>query len=568
MREKSGVGSRESGETAIIPSGKNLSVSRIPSLAPTPDSRPPTLFLRYPRLTILLCSLLWALCYPPFPLSFLAFAVLAPAFLASTALTRRQAFSAWFLAGLAYNTVMYWWIYNVMKVGPALIIGSGLVLMIVALSLFNGALGWAFRAAWESPRRRILLALYPLAWAGVEAARAVGDMSFPWNNLGYALGNWPALFQSVSIWGVYGLSALLVAANLLLFASLREAQSGSPRRALPAALLFAAVPLTLWAHGSLVLARADDSKAPFLTLSLVQPSIPQTKKWDEGYFADVMSKTFRTLKGRAGDYGPVRGSDLIVLAETAVPDFLRSRSAIADTLRAASAATGAPILAGALDFVSDRTPWSEYRFYNSAFLFHSGKREPEQYSKLRLVPFSEKLPFDGFFPVLNYVNLGEGDFSPGDGHRVWRGEAQKGSIPWSPSICYEVIYPSFAREARASGALLLVNITNDGWFGRSNGPYQHANIARFRAAENGMPLARAANNGVSVFYDAWGRDLGRTALMDSTVLRRTLRVPALDRFYTRAGGVVDGIFLALPLLWLLLWLPISDKVRVRDGKAG
>jgi apolipoprotein N-acyltransferase len=535
------------------------------SMSTTNNQQPTTPFLRYPRLAILLCSLLWALCYPPFPLSFLAFAVLAPAFLASTALTPRQAFSAWFLAGLAYNTVMYWWIYNVMKVGPALIIGSGLVLMIVALSLFNGALGWAFRAGWGSPRRKALLALYPLAWAGVEAARAVGDMSFPWNNLGYALGNWPALFQSVSIWGVYGLSALVVLANLSLFAFLRA--GGRSAGALGAAVLFAAIPSALWLHGSLVLARADDSAAPSLTISLVQPSIPQTRKWDEGYFAEVMAKTFRTLKGPQGDYGPVRGSDLIVLAETAVPDFLRSRAAIADSLRAAAAVTGAPVLTGALDFVSDRSPWSEYRFYNSAFLFQPGKREPAQYSKLRLVPFSEKLPFDGVFPVLNYVNLGEGDFSPGDGHRLW-GEGRPDTLPWSPSICYEVIYPSFAREARASGARLLVNITNDGWFGRSNGPYQHANIARFRAAENGMPLARAANNGVSVFYDAWGRDLGRTALMDSTVLRRTLRAPALDRFYTRAGGVLDGIFLVLPALWLLLWLPISGKRGVRRGKPG
>jgi apolipoprotein N-acyltransferase len=503
----------------------------------------------FPRLAILIASLLWALCYPPFPLGPLGFAVLAPAFLATAGLSARGAFSAWFTAGLAYNAVMYWWIWNVMKVGPALIVGSGLAVLIVFLSLFNGLLGWGFHRALHAPRRALLLPLYPLAWAGLEAARAAGEMSFPWNNLGYTVGGWPALFQSVSLWGVYGLSAVMVAANLLLF---RALASPASRRhpSWQAWAWFAAIPLLLALHGALALGRADDSRAPRLVVSLVQPSIPQTKKWNEEYFAEVMGKTFRTMEGADGGLAPVRGSDLIVLAETAVPDFLRTRERIADSLRAIASATGASVLVGALDFAPDRRPWSAYRFYNSAFLFSPGADEPAQYSKLRLVPFSEKLPFDGIFPVLNYVNLGEGDFSPGDGPRAW-GEAE---TRWAPSICYEVIYPAFVREARAAGSRLLVNITNDGWFGRSNGPYQHANIARFRAAENGMPVARCANNGVSVFYDAWGRDLGRTRLMDSTVLRREIPVPDRRTVYSRLGGAVDGVFLLALAAWaVLLW---------------
>src|SRR5699024_216126 len=130
-----------------------------------------------------------------------------------------------------------------------------------------------------------------------------------------------------------------------------------------------------------------------------------------------------------------------------------------------------------------------------------------QYSKLRLVPFSERLPFDDIFPLINYVNLGEGDFSAGDGYEVWNAK-----IPYAPSICYEVIYPDFVRGARRRGATLLVNITNDGWFGYSNAPFQHANITRFRAVEAGMPIARNANSGISVFYDYKGRILGKTRL--------------------------------------------------------
>ena len=281
------------------------------------------------------------------------------------------------------------------------------------------------------------------------------------------------------------------------------------------------------------------------------------------------------MEGPSGDYAALRGSDLVVLAETAIPDFLRARPQLGDSLRSLADALDTRLLVGALDLVVDRRPWSNYRYYNSAFLYEPetgattpsdtpppSSAPPRQYSKLRLVPFSEKLPFDGIFPVLNYVNLGEGDFSPGDGYRLWGDPATR----WAPSICYEIIYPSFAREARARGAKFLVNITNDGWFGRSNGPYQHANISRFRAAETGMPLARCANNGVSVFFDARGRDLGRTALMDSVILRRTLAVPDIVTPYARFGAAVDGFFLAILPVWILLALfPGSVPSRAKPS---
>jgi len=504
----------------------------------------------HPRWTIALFSLIWALCYPPFPTGWLSFLVLVPAFLATQNLRPRTAFSAWFVGGLAYNIVMYWWIYNVIKVGPPFIIGGGLILLILFLSLFNGIIGLGFRLALRHP---LLLATFPLAWAGLEAARAVGEMSFPWNDFGYALGHSLTLMQGVSLYGVYGLSALLIGANLCLFQAFRQGGANGRLWLLAWFLL----PAVLWALGIRTLLRTEgkDSSAPSLTISLVQPSIPQTKKWSEEYFGEVMAKTFRTMDGPSSDRSPIAGSDLVVLAETSVPDFLRSRPELIDTFFTRAVQLHAPILIGSLDFVPDRKPWRDYIFYNSAFLFPPNQNgSVEQYSKLRLVPFSEKLPFQNVFPILNYVHLGEGDFSPGAGYQVW-GD----SLRFAPSICYEVIYPEFARQAKKAGAQFLVNITNDGWFGRSNGPYEHANIARFRAVETGMPLVRCANSGVSVFYDAWGRDLGHTALMDSTVLKRRLPVAYRNPFYARHGGLVDAAFLAALGIWIVCLFAMGVK---------
>ncbi len=506
----------------------------------------------HPRLSIALCSLLWGFCYPPFPFGLLAFVVLVPAFAVTSKLRPRQAFSAYFVGGLLYNIVMYWWIYNVIKVGPALAIGGGLILLILFLSLFNGLIGLGFRLAL---RHRLLLATFPFAWAGLEAARAWGEMSFPWNDFGYTLGHSLPLIQSVAWVGIYGLSLLLVAANLC---GLQAWRSQGTRRALWLTA-WVAIPLALALQGIATL-RQPHPDSPSLDISLVQPAIPQTKKWNETYFSEVMAKTFRTLDGPKGDLAPVLGSDLVVFAETAVPDFLRSRPEIIDSLSRRALLLHAPILVGALDFVRQRKPWSEYRFYNAAFLFRpeTGSKV-EQYNKMRLVPFSEKLPFEKIFPILNYVHLGEGDFSPGDGYRIWGGR-----IRYAPSICYEVIYPDFVRQAKRAGAQFLVNITNDSWFGRSNGPYQHANIARFRAVEAGLPIARCANSGVSVFYDAWGRDLGHTRLMDSTVLRRRLPVPHRDTFYQAHGGALDHFYLAA----LALWMAAAAGLNLRRASAG
>jgi apolipoprotein N-acyltransferase len=478
----------------------------------------------------------------------LAFVVLVPAFIASMRLTTRQAFLYHFGGGIGYNIVMYWWIYNVMKVGPAAIIGMGLVVLILFLSFFNALLGWLFRILAGKPYGLIL---YPVLWGGMEMVRTLGEMSFPWNDMGYTLGHWTSLIQSVSYLGIFGLSMAILACNCLAFTAWRS--RGRLRWAFGALALI--LPAFLAIQGSVSLSKSDPADPPKMDISLVQPSIPQTKKWDEDYFREVMQKTWDTMDGKPVDSARFKNADLIVLAETAVPDFLRSRAELYGRFRAKAQETGADILVGALDYVPDPKPYHTYLFYNSAFLFPGAKGEGavRQYSKLRLVPFSERLPFDDVFPIINYVNLGEGDFSPGTDYAIWnRG------VPFSPSICYEIIYPDFARGARKKGAQMLVNITNDGWFGYSNAPFMHANIARFRAIEVGAPIARCSNAGISVFYDYKGRILGRTKLFEETVLRRQLPIVSRDTWYLRHGDAVEG-FLAWFFIpgflacWFLAW---------------
>jgi apolipoprotein N-acyltransferase len=359
-------------------------------------------------------------------------------------------------------------------------------------------------------------------------------MSFPWNNLGYALGHHLALIQNVRLIGVYGLSALLVVINLLGFIALTR--HGRKRKLALTGMIAGLSLMALDGYFTLRL-QPHDSSAAKIDIALVQPSIPQTKKWEEGYFIEVVQKTFNTMDHSAAK---LDGADLVVLPETAIPDFLRTRREVIKAFKERSSELKAPIILGALDYFTDRKPWREYQFFNSAYLFRPGQDTLLQYNKVRLVPFSEKLPFDNIFPVINYVNLGEGDFSEGKEHVLWGGD-----LAYAPSICYEVIYPSYMRDARRAGAKLFVNVTNDGWFGRSNAPYQHANIARFRVIETGAPMARSANTGISVFYDYRGRNLGQTRLLESTVLRRQLPLTEKPTFYLAYGDTIEGFFLSV-----------------------
>jgi apolipoprotein N-acyltransferase len=438
-----------------------------------------------------------------------------------------------------------------------------LILLILFLSLFNALLGWIFRVLAQKP---FGLIAYPFLWAGLEVLRTRGEISFPWNDMAYALGDWPSLIQALSGLGVFGLSMAVIACNCLLFTACRRDRSHTRGRTWLRRFSFgaaAAIPLALAWQGAHSLAQPDPAEAPALDISLVQPSIPQTKKWDEDYFREVIEKTWDTMEGNPRDGSLTKGTDLIVLAETAVPDFLRARPELMERFRAKAKESGADLLVGALDYVPDPKPYHTYLFYNSAFLFQSrpDRQSMLQYSKLRLVPFSERLPFDDIFPLINYVNLGEGDFSSGKDYEIWSRRA-----PYAPSICYEIIYPDFVRGARRRGALLIVNITNDGWFGRSNAPFMHANIARFRAIEAGVPIARCSNAGISVFYDYKGRVQGRTRLSEVTVLRRRVPLWCRDTWYLRHGDAVESTlawaflpgFLAC---WFLAWRGKRDSRR-------
>jgi apolipoprotein N-acyltransferase len=476
-------------------------------------------------------------------------------FWATDPLTKKQAFWHHLVAGLFYNTFMYYWLYKVMNVGSPWVILPGLGILIFTFSLINGYLGVLYLSTKQRKWHKLL---YPTLWVGVEVARTKGQMSFPWGHVGYGFGEYLPWVQPAAWIGVFGLSWLVLWHNGMLYSLIPLIQQGFQKRQTvwPKFALGLVLPIALYVIGALIVWKAPTHAEKSARISLVQPSIDQSQKWDEVYFEGVVQKTLNLMHTHSIDSG-----SLVILPETAIPDFLKDRWDIQKKFIDWAHTKGVDIVLGSLDYKQYFHPGRPYTFYNSAFLFSADpQKNVLQYSKQYLVPFSERLPFDNIFPVINYVNLGEGDFALGDGNKVW-GSAYK----YSPSICYEVVYPQFVRSVKREGVDLLLNITNDGWFGNSAAPYQHASMNRFRAVESGVSIARSANTGISIFYDVYGRDLGHTSLMEETVLTRTVPLYSRDTLYQSWGDIIEWAFFWLWALYAIYQFVMWVRSKIKKA---
>lgn len=514
------------------------------------------------RRALLLSAIAWGLfafAFPPLPLGPAALLLLVPWFIVLDRYNRNTAIFATFWSGMIYNTVNYYWIYNVMNVdsAPSGLICLGVFLLIAFFSAYSVFAAFIYTLAKNIKfgGRAWLLALYPIFYAGLEMTRTRGDFAFPWSHLGYVFGNTLESLQALSVIGIFGYTALIIASNMAVAKAIEspwKLPAGENRTKFILAKLPLAAPALIFAalliHGSIVLSKpeaqpfygADAQDTPLM--AMVQPSIQQGEKWSKARFDSITAKTFGMVDDSVG-----AGTNLIILAETAVPDHIRRQPATIKELHKLAERHNAAVLTGALDFHRN-APGSprKYDIYNASFLFTpDNPHSYQRYIKKHLVPFSERIPFDDIFPILNYVDLGEGDFVPGKETPVYE------PFLWTPFICYDAIFGDLVREAINEGSRLMVNITNDGWFGRSTAPYQHLNLVRYRAIENGMPTARLANSGVSAFIDQYGHyDLNTDIFVDA-VIQRKMQLKTRETPYQHYGDSVETALLWFFAIYLL-----------------
>ncbi len=484
----------------------------------------------------LIAGLFYSLCQSPFnhvthPVFFLfpfiSFIIVIPLFVFSLEEPLKRAALKTYLFGITASLTQFYWLANVTLEG----LWHLIMLALFALTLFIGLLYLLYGMLFRFIAKRFgsfYLILFPVVWIIIEYVRTLGDMSFPWALLGYALTPILALAQLASITGVYGLSFIIIFGNIIILELIISVYKNHQIKLKLFQLgIFSLVLilLALWG-GSRLKSHSNFNKT--LRIALIQNNMDQGN-WNGMVSLDTSMAITEQLLITAAERNP----DLIILPESGVYCYLeRSRRARARVI-GWSSLIRVPMIFGTLHFKRESdNPYYKYKVYNAVFSFDVGYSGFEHYYKIKLVPFSEALPFEGAFPILSRVNLGESDFHRGSEEKLL---TIRNKYYAAPFICYEIIYPDFVRRRVNNGANLLINVTNDGWWGRSNGPFHHATMARMRSIENGVSLARCANSGISMLVDPVGRIIDKKGLYKRAVLTGSIPYERIDTFYSKFG---------------------------------
>jgi len=464
------------------------------------------------------------------------------------------AFRTGWIGGVAFFLVTLYWLAATIgtytNLSPLVSVGP-LLLLCAVLAVFFGL----FTAGCEWARLRgIELALVaPPLWVVLEWIRTYILGGFPWVALGYSQYRTTYLIQFAEFTGVYGVSALVVLVNVIVYRAFRRWQDGeAPGTGGMLALtglLMLLVAWGFWRVHDLAAAPAIGS----LRVGFVQGNVAQDVKWDPAYQEATLDRYAALTEQAVGD-----GAELVVWPETAAPFFFQDDSALRDRVTALARRHRVWLLVG--------TPAFSYGdggllLHNRVYLVTPDGTADQYYDKIQLVPFGEYVPLARLFFFVHKVVEGIGEFRAGTGPVVFT--TPRGSF--GTLICYEGIFPGLTRRFIDQGADFLINITNDAWFGRTSAPYQHLAMVTLRAIENRVPIVRVANTGFSAMVEPDGRIRWRTELFTTAWRVDTIRWTGTTTLYTRVGDVfVYGCLMVLAIVALLSMIRPHDMSM--DGR--
>jgi apolipoprotein N-acyltransferase len=457
----------------------------------------------------------------------------------------------WF--GFGYFLAGLFWIGEAFLVEAekyAYLIPFAVTLLPFGLAFFFAAAAGLARLFWRPGFARVIA--LAIALTVFEWLRGHIFTGFPWNLLGYAL-TWPLpLMQIASIFGVYGLTPLAVgiASAPLVVAADYRARAPGGAGAWHGIFAAAATILAIITFGLLRLSAPPAPNADGVKLRIVQPSIAQREKWIPANQGRIFKEHLDlSQRNSHGERDSLTGITHVVWSEAAMPflplEHPEAIAAIAETLP-----PGSHLLAGGLRLAKEEQGNGRHVF-NSLIAFDSEGTAAAIYDKNHLVPFGEYLPFSQWFRLIGLRGLVEmrGAFESGPEPRPLL--SAPGLPPVGALICYEAIFPGDVVQGRERPAFLL-SVTNDGWFGNTTGPRQHFHQARVRAVEEGLPLVRAANNGISAVVDAEGRIMNKLDLNVRGTIDAPLPGARSPTHYARWGDWI--VFFELSFLVGLLVL--------------
>ncbi len=512
----------------------------------------------------LLSGLLLTLSFPKTNLDWLAWIALIPLLTALKDVSAKESFRLGFIAGIAhYLTLAYWLVYTMKVYGqlPLYLCVPLLFLLAAYLGLYVAAFSALLNRFCAEPA--LCFPMIPILWVAGEYLRTFVFSGFPWELLGYSQFEHLYLIQMSDLFGVYGVSFLIALSNsacflVFLYAGGKKWQGKqiSKRVAIVCFSVFALLFSMTWIYGKWRVASVNKAIAasPSMTVAVVQGNIDQMQKWNPAFQVFTVKK-YMDLSLSAQKYHP----NLVVWPETSAPFYFLYNAELTEMLITGVKTANTNFLIGSPAF-SQRDNITDY--YNRAYLIHPNGAVAGTYDKSHLVPFGEYIPLKKWLPFAGKIVEHVGDFKPGDAGKT----VLLDKYGLGVQICYEIIFPSLARAMVRNDAALLINITNDAWYGKTGAPYQHFSMSVFRAVENKRSLIRSANTGISGFTDPAGRVLATTGLFEDAVLTRS--VPLLTQtktVYTRFGDfLAKGCVIATALL--LLFHVLAPVRKARRGR--
>jgi apolipoprotein N-acyltransferase len=490
----------------------------------------------------ILSGILLVLSFPKFGAGFVAWIALIPLIYAIKESRRlSEGFVLGFISGIICHIgVLYWITYAVVHYGnlPYYAGISAMMLLALYLSLYIAI--FASGCVYFRNKRIPLVFAAPALWTCLEYAKSHLFTGFPWENLAHSQYLYSPLIQIADITGIYGITFMIVMVNIMIYNLLTTKPVN--KMIMREVIVGCFIILITCTYGFVKISHIENSmkQADSIDVAVIQGSIDQNIKWNPQFQKETIDiyKNLSLMKA-------LSGASLIIWPETATPFFFQDADNLHREVVDVAKSSKSWLLFGSPSYVKNGDALS---FLNSAFLLSPDGRIMGQYDKVHLVPYGEYVPLRRIFPFISKLAVGVGDFASGTGFfPIYMGHHRLGVL-----ICYEGIFPEAGRSYKNAGADLLVNITNDAWYGPTSAPYQHLSMTIFRAVENRLYVVRAANTGISAVIDPTGKIVSRTKLFEKTFLRETVKFTNDKTLYMLYGDVFVYICLLSMIVCILI----------------
>jgi len=533
---------------------------------------------RKERLLLILSGIILGISFPPFPFPFtlLIFVGLIPYFIVIKRRTTLASISsATFLFSLVFSLITIYWVGSWSSEADPYLMLAGVALLLVypCVMLIPSTLFYLTRKVFP---KFDAIWFFPLFWVTLEYLLTQTDLRFPWLLLGHGLAKFNLFIQGADIVGTNGLSLIAAYINVLLFKSFFEKNSEEKFRLKPLLIaVFIFLCMIIYGIYKTSTFRISERK---VRIGIVQPNLNPWDKWSTGNLSDLLNM-YLTLSQKCVD----EGAEVILWPETALPvyAFGGTYPMVENSIYNFLDTNNVSLLTGMPDIIYDlnqnNIPEDSkysgpgnyyYRTYNAVLGLNPGSRNIQRYGKMKLVPLGERVPFVDQFAFLGDLlkwGVGITGWNIGKDTTVFKIKNEKiDTIKVGGLVCYESVDPVFVTAFVQKGAELITVVTNDSWYGKSSGPYQHKDFAMLRAVENRRSVVRCANGGVSCIINAKGNILAETEMFEKTTLVGEVPLQDEKTFYSENPLIVP-ILCSVFSFWIfgmniLIWLKSKFKM--------